>query len=289
MKDTECVTFLQWALPRLRLYWPGYRKVRGLVCKRVARRMRQLGVAYVAALRLHLERNPAEWQTIEALCSIPISRFYRDRGIFERLEREVLPALADAVVARNDTVLDCWSAGCASGEEPYTLAILWHLRLKARFPGLCLRVLATDIDLSLLERAAAGCYRRSSLKELPPVLRDTAFDHSGYLLCVREELRRDIAFSRQDVRTPLSGRQFDLILCRNLVLTYFQPRLQRDAMGTVLEALRFGGALVIGSQESPPDGLPALMPWPGARCIYRKLGSSVTASMAAPSNPEVAP
>jgi len=288
MKDAECVEFLQWALPRLHLHWPGYRKVRRQVCKRVARRMRALGVANAAAYHAHLEQNPAEWQVLEGLCPIPISRFYRDRGIFGALEREVLPALAEAAAARDDASIECWSAGCAAGEEPYTLAILWHVRLKARFPALRFRVRATDIEPALLARAAAGCYRGSSLKELPLDWLDAAFDQRDALYCVREPLRRDVEFVREDIRAWTPERPFDLIACRNLVLTYFEPALQRAVMERIANALRPGGALLIGSQESLPDARLDLTRWPGSRCIYRKLAPGEASHTVTPDDDRLA-
>ena len=86
--------------------------------------------------RALLERDSAEWRSLDALCTIPVSRFWRDRTVFEQLEREVLPALARAARGAGRDALECWSAGCAGGEEPYTLAILWHARLRQRFPAL---------------------------------------------------------------------------------------------------------------------------------------------------------
>jgi hypothetical protein len=79
MQDAECVALLRWALPRLGLRWPGFRKVRRQVCKRINRRIKELGLADVAAYREHLERVPEEWPRLDALCRITISRFYRDR------------------------------------------------------------------------------------------------------------------------------------------------------------------------------------------------------------------
>lgn len=273
MRDAECVRFLQWALPQLRLHWPGFRKVRGVVCKRVARRLRALEVADLDAYRARLERDAAEWRVLENLCSIPISRFWRDRGVFEQLEREVLPALAQFAGAAGRDALACWSAGCASGEEPYTLAILWYARLRQRFPALGLRVLATDVDRHLLERAARGCYRASSLKELPAELLARGFERSGGLLCVRPEPRACVAFACQDIRTEPPGGKFDLILCRNLALTYFEPRLQYEVLQGIVARLRRGGALVIGLHEKLPAALAQLLPWPGLRATYRKSGA----------------
>ncbi len=273
MRDAECVRFLQWALPRLRLHWPGFRKVRGVVCKRVARRLRALGLPDLDAYRALLERDATEWPALEGLCPIPISRFWRDRAVFEELGRVVLPALAQAASAAGRAALDCWSAGCASGEEPYTLAILWRFRLQAGFPGLRLRVLATDVDAPPLERAARGCYRASSLRELPPELLAQAFDRSGELRCVQPEPRACVEFARQDIRIELPAGSFDLILCRNLALTYFEPRLQEETMHRIIEHLRPGGALVVGLHEALPAALEQLAPWPGLRATYRKSGA----------------
>jgi chemotaxis protein methyltransferase CheR len=77
--DAECVDFLQWALPRLGLRWQGFRKVRRQVCRRVARRIAELGLADADAYRLYLERNPQEWDALAELCRVTISRFWRDR------------------------------------------------------------------------------------------------------------------------------------------------------------------------------------------------------------------
>ena len=106
------------------------------MCKRIARRAHELGV------------SPRELSRDElaALCTVTISRFYRDRAVFDCLGARVLPALAEAALARGATALDCWSAGCASGEEPYTLTIQWQAALAPRFPTLEPRVLGTDID-----------------------------------------------------------------------------------------------------------------------------------------------
>ena len=99
MTDPDCTRFLQAALPRLRLRWAGFRKVRRLVCKRLARRLRELGLPDLAAYRAFLEGHPGEWDVLDGSCRIPISCFYRDREAFKSLEQNVLPALAQAAVA----------------------------------------------------------------------------------------------------------------------------------------------------------------------------------------------
>lgn len=270
MTDSDCIAFLQAALPRLGLRWPGFREVRGLVCKRLSKRLRELNLRDLAAYRAVLDSRPGEWAILDGYCRIPISRFYRDREVFEHLEHRVLPALAEAAVAAGRSELACWSACCASGEEPYTLAILWRLRPRHRFPGLGCRIVATDIDAQVLRRARTGCYRASSLKALPPSLLAEAFTRQGKELCVRDEYRA-IEILQQDIRQTVPEGEFDLILCRNAVLTYFEPALQHEVMGRVAARLRAGGALVVGMHEALPANLPGFEPWRGARAIYRKL------------------
>src|SRR5262245_9646541 len=158
MNDAESVAFLQWALPRLGLRWEGYRRVRGQVVKRIRRRITQLGLANATAYRARLEADSAEWQVLRGLCVVTISRFYRDRGVWDALAGQALATAADAAVAARDEALRCWSIGCASGEEPYTLSIVWRLVLAPRYPGLRLRVLATDVDERVLARARAAAY-----------------------------------------------------------------------------------------------------------------------------------
>jgi chemotaxis protein methyltransferase CheR len=281
MNNRDCVGFLQWALPRLGLHWPGFRKVRQIVCKRIERRRRALGIANLDAYREYLDDHGQEWEALRALCSIPISRFGRDRSVFELLEHSVLPALAAAAGARLGRTLTCWSAGCASGEEPYSVSILWGLHLAQFFPGVTLRVLATDIDDQLLERAAIGCYGWSSLKETPRAWSEQAFERRGGAYCVREAFRESVTFARQDIRLSVPDTRFDLILCRNVVLTYFEPEVRHAVMRRVADALRPGGALVVGVHETLPQGMDELVAWPEARAVFRRIddGSATVSSL----------
>lgn len=271
MNDTECVGFLQWALPRLRMRWDGFRKVRRQVCRRVERRRRELGLDGLPAYRAYLEEHADEWAVLDSLCRVTISRFYRDRGVFAFLEGEVLPALADAALEAGRHRLDVWSAGCASGEEPYTLALVWEIALASRFPGLRLHVLATDTDEAVLARARRACYETSSLKELPGDWRRRAFAPRDGLYCLRDEIKRSVTFSLHDVRSGApGGGRFDLVLCRNLVFTYFDPELQQALSGLIVEALRRGGALVVGAHETPPE-TEGVAAWSAELGVYRRM------------------
>jgi chemotaxis protein methyltransferase CheR len=272
VNDRACPEFLQWALPRLERRWAGYRKVQGLVCKRIVRRLRALGLVDFDAYRGWIESHPAEWGELDALLGIPISRFYRDRGVWEALEREVLPALARGAREGSRAALACWSAGCASGEEPYTLALLWRVRVQPLFPGLALRIVASDRDAGLIDRARAGGYAASSFKELPADLRAAGFERRDGQFSLRDKYRA-VSFLQQDLREAMPDGVFDLVLCRNAVATYYSPAVQRAIMSRIAGRLRPGGALVLGIHEALPEGLASFAPWPGARAIFRRTGA----------------
>jgi chemotaxis protein methyltransferase CheR len=270
LQDREGVQFLQWCLPRLGLRWPGFRKVRKRVYRRMVRRIQDLGLSGLLAYRVYLDSHADEWALLDGFCRIPISRFYRDRGVFQYLEEEVLPELGALAVHRGESELRSWSIGCASGEEPYTLAIVWRLGPGLRLPDLHLRILATDIDPENLARAHRGCYARSSLKDLPPAYLDLAFVPTGQEWCVGEVYRDGVTFLEQDIRQAAPPGPFDLIFCRNVAFTYCDEARQRNALRTIVERLAAGGALVVGRGEALPDLGPGLEVWSARSGIYRR-------------------
>lgn len=270
MRDAECVALLQWMLPQLQLRWLGFRKVRRQVCKRIERRMRELHLPDTAAYRAYLEAHEAERSVFDGFCRISISRFYRDRGVFDCLRDSILPELAALARSRGDEALRCWSAGCASGEEVYTLKIVWSLSVAARFPDLPLRITATDCDATLLERARQGCYSFSSLKDLPREWVSAAFDVRGDLFCLRDEYRPEIAFRQQDIRNEMPDGPFHLILCRHGAFTYFEEGLQRRILSELLARLVRSGVLVVGKQEPLPSGVTGLSQCGSRMGIYRR-------------------
>lgn len=280
MRDQDCVDFLQWCLPRMGLRWAGFRKVRGTVCKRVSRRIRGLGLAGPGAYRAYLADNPGEWSHLDTFCRIPISRFYRDRGVFEAIERNLLPALAARAAAGGDPTVRCWSAGCASGEEPYTLAILWHCGLQGRFPDVKLEITATDADTVMLERAKRGCYGDGSLRELPVPYRACAFFHHDGLHCLRTDLKAAVRFEQQDIRKGIPPGPFDLILCRNLVLTYFDGAMRDVCLRQITQRLTTGGFLITGAHERFPAGMQRHYAACDALPVYRRLDDATAHSNA---------
>lgn len=266
--DAEIVAFLQWSLPRLGLRWEGFRKVRGTVRKRIIRRMAELGIRDLVGYRARLEATKNEWAALGGLCRIPISRFHRDRAVFERIRGEILSEHAEAAARAGRQSVRIWSAGCASGEEPYTISILWNLEIAANHPGVGMDLLATDIDETMIARAERGCYTAGSLRELPTTFREAAFEHDD-VFWVRDEIRQGVTFRQEDMREVMPDGPFDLILCRNTAFTYFDEPTQRAVAARMIERLRERGVLVVGTHEAVPSGLEGLSLQ--APCIYERI------------------
>lgn len=254
MKETECISFLQRVMPALRLQWRGFRKVRKQVCKRLTRRIKALGLSGFGAYGEYLEYGRGERDLLDGMCRITISRFFRDKRVFGYLAEMLLPELAQKARSEGEKSIRIWSAGCASGEEPYTLSILWQMELATRFPELKPVIVATDSHPGMLARADRACFRYSSLKELPKAWLESAFDVKKGRYCLKETYQSAVTFIRQDIRDVMPDERFDIILCRNLVFSYFDDALQRELLTGIEERLKPGGCLVIGTHESLPEG-----------------------------------
>jgi chemotaxis protein methyltransferase CheR len=146
---------------------------------------------------------------------------------------------------------------------------LWEVRVSERCPGVDFEVVATDADPRMLERARRGVYGAGSIRELPSDLRRHTFEGECEPYRVRDRLRERVSWRCQDVRETTPAGPFDVVLCRNLALTYFVEALQLEVMGRVARVLRRGGALVIGSHESLPRDDLGFVPWSGPQPIYR--------------------
>ena len=259
MTDRECVEFLQWALPRLEMRWRGFRKVRGQVHKRIDRRLEELDLSGIADYRDYLQAHPAEWPVLDRFCRITISRFYRDRRVFDHLRDEVLPELACGAAARGENEVRSWCVGCASGEEAYTLEILWKRHISPRCPRVKLRQVATDANGQLLRRASRARYPGSSVKDVPADWLDTVFERSENEYSLRPEFRGQVEFRQQDIRVEVSSGPFHVVLCRNLVFTYFSKELQEGILQRLVAQIAPEGVLVIGKQESLPKNTRELL------------------------------
>jgi chemotaxis protein methyltransferase CheR len=272
MNDSDCIDFLQWVLPKLHCRWEGFRKVRSQACKRIYRRMQDLGLEGQDDYRQYLESHVDEWLELDGLTRITISRFYRDKAMFAFLEREVLPGLAQRARMRGDQRLKVLSLGCGSGEEPYTIVLLWMLRLGSLYQDLDCEVVAIDADPHMLKRAKESRYEYGTVKNLPEDLLQEGFISREGLFELRPKFKGRVRFLQKDVRLEMPAGTYDLVLCRNLVFTYYDADLQERLLDAISSLIKGDGALVIGIHEELPKTGHELKAWSERLRIYRKPG-----------------
>jgi len=187
----------------------------------------------------------------DILMTVSISRFFRDRRLWHTLETVLLPSL----IQRFSDVFRVWSAGCAGGEEAYSLKIVWD-RLKQRTACLPpLEIIATDINPECLERARKGTFTLSSLKEIDDNLRHTYFEKTKgrNRFAVKHALSTGIEWRLHDLFSDPPASDFHIIFLRNNLLTYYQPRFRQNAFQRISDCLVPGGLMIIGSHERIPD------------------------------------
>jgi chemotaxis methyl-accepting protein methylase len=248
--------------------WAGYRKVRKGVKKRICRHMQRLGCRDFNVYLSLMERLSDIRYECELLMTVSISRFFRDRRLWEMLEARWLPD----IITGNPLKLSVWSAGCAGGEEVYSFKIVWE-RLKSRFDSLpALIILATDRHPEYLERARRGIFNRSSLREMTANERIDFFEshHGAKQFSVKNQLKSDIRWQIGNLLTEPPEAVFQVIFMRNNILTYYRQEDQDSALNTVLKRLAPGGILIIGCHEALPFATGELAQMAACRFVYRK-------------------
>jgi chemotaxis protein methyltransferase CheR len=250
--------------------WKGYRKVRKGVKKRIGRHMQSLGCRNLEAYLCALEADTAAREACERLMCVSVSRFFRDGRLWEILEARILPSLLEA----GADPVRAWCAGCACGEEVYSLKMLWERRMRTGERHPPLEITGTDMNPVYLERAVRALYTVSSLREVPEDLRRNCFraGADARTLEVSRPLREGIRWRVMDLRAVPPGGPFHLVLLRNGLLTYYEKAHQRTALEGILRRLTPGGFLVIGSHERLPDPRTDLTPYGGLPYVFRKGG-----------------
>ncbi len=205
----------------------------------------------------YLKIHPQELDSLIDVLTINVSRFFRNTLDFEYIAARVLPAIVLRKAGSLDHSLRVWSAGCSTGEEPYSVAILINELMENEELNLNLNIFATDIDEGTLKKAQAGVYPFESIKEIKYHLLKKYFtiDEESYTL--NSEIKELISFSVYDMldkKTYVPPESvfgnFDLVLCRN-VLIYFQTEYQDTIFGKLYRSLSKNGYLVLGEAEAP--------------------------------------
>lgn len=256
-------------LDRFDLSRKGYRKVRKGVKKRIRRHMLELDRHSMDGYLDLLDADEKENRQALRLMSVSISRFFRDRLLWQALGQDLLPRLT----REYGTKIRIWSAGCACGEEIYSLKILWHEFETGNLPPSGPDWLATDINVVYLEKARKGLYPRSSLKEVPGDM-VTRYFHSpdrGRHYAVSSELKQGIAWQEHDLLSEPPDSDFHMVFLRNNLLTYYGDASKIPALRKIVGSLLHGGFLIIGSHEKIPREVEGLVASEAHPCIFQRL------------------
>jgi len=220
--------------------------------RRLSVRMRARGVASYGEYQNLLDADPDEYPRLMSALTINLSYFFRDGEVFLSIRDDILSPLIQQRAVAGQRHLAIWSAGCAGGEEPYSVAILlWEL-LGSELARWRVRLLATDIDQEALRKARSGRFTDFGFRGVSDEFLDPYFTHQGDHHLIRPDLKRLVTFRQHDLmrgRPPGAG-SFDLILCRN-VLIYFSRQQQAWVLPSLHRLLRPGGHLVLGKTEIP--------------------------------------
>jgi two-component system CheB/CheR fusion protein len=215
--------------------------------RRVKKRMQTVGVADYTAYLEYLEVHPDEFGPLFNTVLINVTEFFRDAPSWHALSERVLP---DILAAKGPTdTIRCWSAGCASGEEAYTLAILLAEACGENELRRRVKIYATDADEEALSAARLGSYPESRMSTIPPELVDRYFERSGDRRVFRSDLRRSLIFGRHDLVQDASISRVDLLVCRN-TLMYFNAETQAKILARFHFALNHNGYLLLGRAET---------------------------------------
>ena len=214
--------------------------------RRIAKRLRSCKVVDFASYLKRLEMDRDELDTLLATISIHVSQFFRNPDTYRILEQKILPDLCRRARTAGRTELTLWSAGCASGEEPYSLALLID---DMNVRELKINILATDVSEPVLDAARCGTFEASRLKEVPPEVLNKYFhgDHGHYQ--VIERVRNQVDFRQHNIMSARNYPPADLILCRN-VMIYFTREEQERILSRFAATLPEHGALVLGRSET---------------------------------------
>jgi two-component system CheB/CheR fusion protein len=219
------------------------------ILRRISRRMALNHLHSLEEYRDHLETHPQEVGALVQSLLIKVTDFFRDTEAFALLEQEILPKLIERGRERG-RVLRLWSAGCATGEEAYSLAILIASMLSRELPEWSVRIFATDVDEEAVSYARRGVYPPSVLRPLRAEHKARFFEPADHGLRITKSLRQMIIFGQQDLTRGAPFPRIDLISCRNLLI-YFKPELQHAMLDLFAYSLhQTQGYLFLGKAET---------------------------------------
>ena len=223
----------------------GYK--RASLLRRIDKRIQTLGMTSHADYTDYLEVHPEEFSQLFNTILINVTGFFRDPSAWDYVAAEIVPQ----IVKRKDPgePLRVWSAGCASGEEPYTLAMILAESLGVERFSERVKIYATDVDEDALNRARHGAYSAADVVDVPEEMRDKYFDRTGEQYVVQHELRDSVIFGRHDLVHDAPISRVHLLVCRNTMI-YFNAETQSRILARFRFSISPDGFLFLGRSET---------------------------------------
>ncbi|HEY4067763.1 MAG TPA: chemotaxis protein CheB [Burkholderiaceae bacterium] len=245
---------------------------RSTVQRRIERRMAMHRLASVQDYELLLRDSKAEIELLFRELLIGVTSFFRDPEVWAQLREKTLPAL---LARRPDgATLRLWVAGCSTGEEAYSLAMVLAEAIHDASPrrDLPFKIFATDIDSDAIDKARAGHYPKRIEEHVSEARLQRFFVRDEFGYQVKGPLRETLVFAPQNVAMDPPFTKLDLLSCRNLLI-YFDTELQRKLIPLFHYSLREGGVLMLGNAETTGDSRDLFLPLPGRSRLYQRLES----------------
>lgn len=237
--------------------------------RRIERRMNVHQISKIANYVRFLQENPKELDILFKELLIGVTNFFRDTAVWEKLKEEILPELFNQL--SNGHVLRAWVVGCSTGEEAYSLAIIFKEATEKikREKNLSLQIFATDIDSDTIEIARKGLFKANALTEVSDERINQFFTKDGDQFRVNTSIREMVVFAPHNVIKDPPFTKLDLLTCRNLLI-YMEPVLQKKLMNLFHYSLNLGGVMLLGSSENENSQNMQFTPIDPKLKIYRR-------------------
>jgi chemotaxis protein methyltransferase CheR len=252
LSDETFILLRDFIYARTGIFFPEKKKY--LIEGRLAKRLQHLNIPSFEEYLHMLKYDQLHQNEFEFLCNtitINETSFFRNEPQINAFQQKLAVEILENKKAAGIETLRIWSAACSSGEEPYTLAMLYLEYLKPRFPNLRIEIVGTDINTAVLDLARKAEYSHYAIRSLPSLYVDKYFDNHNGLYRLRTDVKELVKFEylnlidRQKMRLM---KRFDFIFCAN-VLIYFNEKAKIQVVGDIFNSLNRGGYLLIGSSE----------------------------------------
>ena len=221
---------------------------------RLAKRLQYLKIAHFEEYLQLLKHDQQKHNEFEFLCNtitVNETSFFRNEPQINAFQRSLAGEVLDIKKGLGTRTLRVWCAACSSGEEPYTLAILYLEHIKPRFPDLHIEIIGTDINTAILESARKAEYNHYAVRNTPELYVQKYFDSSNGIYRLHEDVKSLVRFEHHNLMDRQKNRRmmhFDFIFCTN-VLIYFDEKSKIQVVGDLYYSLNRGGYLFIGYSE----------------------------------------